>query len=172
MMADVTPRECDELDTATDDVPKCLPAHLVHKLRRRAGRAVISVTHLAVPPRDIDSRICLLLYTNYAHASEDYPTFRHRYTADTLVFHPDLAVFTGGLRGIKRWHDIGWQGYAKEKQVHIVELGYVREGFAAAKQLEKRAQHELLECLLQDLGWQVQYQTGTVYVTAMNAFSY
>ena len=54
---------------------------------------------------------------------------------------------------------------SKGKNSFIIELGYVREGFAAAKQEEKRAQHSLLKYLLQDLGWRVRYHTITLGVT-------
>jgi hypothetical protein len=85
-----------------------------------------------------------------------------------------LAIFIGGLPGGRLWCDVNWRGYAAGKTVHIVEVGYVREGFAAAKQLEKSMQHELLACLLQDLGWHVHYHTvtlgvaGTVYTDALS----
>jgi hypothetical protein len=124
--------------------------------------------------READSRICSLLYEKYALSTEDYSAFRARYDSTSLVFRPDLAIFIGGSPGGDLWYDAHWQGYAGVKTIHIVELGYVREGFAAAKQLEKRSQHALLQCVLQDLGWRVRYHTitlgvaGTVYTDGLS----
>jgi hypothetical protein len=174
IVADVLPRDDDVSDPVEDDIPRRLPVHLLTQLRRRVRRALSAVTHLAAQQGDVNSRICALLYAKYALAAEDYTAFRYRYDVDSLVFRPDLAIFTGGLPGGSLWYDVHWRGYAKEKTVHLVEVGYVREGFAAAKQLEKSLQHELLECLLQDLGWQVRYHTitlgvaGTVYTDALS----
>jgi hypothetical protein len=173
MIADVTPRTGDGDDLVDDVLPKRLPTHLLNKLRHRTRRALRVVHNLDVHTQTTDCRICALLFDKYAHDTEDYTTFRARFDTATLAFRPDLAVFVGGSADYDRWQDAHWQGYVKDKCIHIIELGYVREGFAADKQQEKRSQHALLQCLLHDLDWNVHYHTitlgvtGTIYMDAL-----
>lgn len=90
---------------------------------------------------------------------------------EVIVFRPDIAMFELRPRMRKcktahtRWQDASWMHYEGARVVHILELGYVREGFGNQKMQEKRAQHELLSVLLKDLNWTVHYHTATIGVT-------
>ena len=113
-----------------------------------------------------NGRICELLHKKYATDSESFRDFRLRFDTISMSFRPDIAILAETTRSYELWNDAHWQGYvSKSKNISIIELGYVREGFAAAKQVEKRAQHSLLKYLLQDLGWRVRYHTITLGVT-------
>ena len=63
------------------------------------------------------------------------------------------------------WSRSGWVGYVGSRSVHLVEVGFAREGLASATTASKRAQHGLLEILLTSLRWQVSYHTVTLGVT-------
>jgi hypothetical protein len=182
IMADVTidpapdaePEEA-PLHHGTEPLPKRLPAHLIAAMHARVQRALDGVTVLREGSRSTDSLICTLLLRKYGADDESYAAFRARMrnNVKTISFRPDMAVFIGGLRSHARWSTTAWRGYAGDKCVHLVELGYAREGFASAKQLEKQEQHALLVCLLRDLQWVVHLHTitlgviGTVYMDAL-----
>ena len=83
----------------------------------------------------------------------------------------------GSLAKDQVWFFPTWTGYVGTRTVHIVEVGYTREGFGRAKQTEKRSQHLLLKLLLEQNHWTVHYHTvtlgvaGTVYLDALAALS-
>ena len=136
-------------------------------MHARVQRALDGVTVLREGSRSADSLICTLLLRKYGTDDESYAAFRARMrnNVKTISFRPDMAVFMGGLRSHVRWPITTWRGYAGDKCVHLVELGYAREGFASAKQLAKQEQHALLVCLLRDLKWTVHLHTITLGVT-------
>ena len=155
-------------------VPTRLPAHLLAALHARLRRATL-VSSRGLAPSPADSQILELLHDKFGGADESLPTLLARLDVAAVSFRPDIAVFVRRPRSRcprfdpALWADPAWRVYEGAKLVHIVELGYVREGFAAAKQLQKRSQHRLLATLLRDIGWTVHYHTvtlgvaGTVY---------
>ena len=194
ILADVTLSDpaCDpDCNTANIDVishgraavPKRLPVHLLAALHARLRRAVLLVSSTDSAPLSADTLICTLLHEILGEPDEPLSVFLARLDVDTVPFRPDLAVFVQRPRSrcpsfaSTDWTNPLWRGYEGARIVHIVELGYVREGFAAAKQLQKRSQHRLLEMLLRDLGWTVHYHTatlgvaGTVYCDLVNCMT-
>jgi ribonuclease HI len=163
---DVGPDEA-SLQHGTEPLPKRLPAHLIAAMHARIRRALDGVAVLREGSRSTDSLICTLLFRKYGADGGTYAAFRTRMRpiVNTISFRPDMAVFIGGSRSHARWSMTEWCGYAGDKCVHLVELGYTREGFASAKQLEKQEQHALLVCLLRDLKWTVHLHTITLGVT-------
>jgi hypothetical protein len=129
----------------------------------------------------VDLTICRLLLAKFGTANESFRQLRDRLRVSTLSLRPDIAVFMGGAYYTTRrcpkaghsWGNRCCTAYEGERRLVIFELGYVREGFAQAKQLQKRSQHALLECLLVDRGWRVEYHTvtlgvaGTIYNDAL-----
>ena len=104
-----------------------------------------------------------------------------RFDVSTATFRPDVCIFMGGSLASEQtwsgrtWSRISraWSGYTGSRVVHIVEVGYAREGFGRAKQLEKFEQHALLQLLLEQNQWTVHYHTvtlgvaGTIYLDAL-----
>ena len=144
-------------------------------MHARVQRALDVVTVLREGSCSTDTSICTLLLRKYGTDDESYAAFRTRmrHNVATISFRPDMAVFVGGLRSHAGWSTAAWRGYTSDKCVHLVELGYTREGFASAKQIAKREQHALLVCLLRELKWTVHLHTitlgvtGTVYVDGL-----
>ena len=121
-------------------IPKRLPLHLLDDLRKRTRHALRETVDLDKTSAISSSngRICELLHKKYATDSESFRDFRLRFDAVSMSFRPDIAIFAEPTRSYELWNDAHWQGYVSaSKNISIIELGYVREGFAAAKQLEK-----------------------------------
>jgi hypothetical protein len=178
--SDVDP-EADGVVHGTIVIPRTLPAHLLAALRTRIARALAQVKDQDVPlraagspvPSTPDLDICRLLQAKFGTEGESFTDLRGRLDVAAINLRPDIAVFMGGAYQHKRkravrgnsWDDERCDAYRGDRRMLVVEVGYVREGFAKAKQLEKRAQHALLEYLLQDMGWRTEYHTITLGVT-------
>jgi hypothetical protein len=159
-------------------IPKRLPNHLLtllrgalNRLRPPAGR-----TTLSSDPDNSVHDTYRLLYTQYRNQDESYSDFIARFNCSSINFRPDIAVFEGGYRGTStQWDDPAWNAYIGNRTIHIIELGYTREGMAEKKQTQKRSQHALLCTLLRSLGWVTHYHTvtigvtGTIYKDALSA---
>jgi hypothetical protein len=170
IVADISPGDDPQVEEARSQTPKRLPIRLLRDLktrmagalehRRKAGSG--NVTHQVK-----HDRICQLLAEKYKQPEEDDKTFFTRLNLDDVHFRPDMAILEGdsccsqGQKKRKR----GQTPRTATKVIHIIELGYTREGFAKAKMAEKRRQHELLALLLEELGWTVEYHTLTLGVT-------
>jgi ribonuclease HI len=187
---DAVEPEFDNLVHGTTVVPRILPAHLLAALRTRIAHALARVgdqSHISGMRTEsqalieVDLEICRPLLSKFGTAGESLAGLRDRLDIQNITLSPDIAVFIGGTYTFKRklatrghsWDDDRFDAYCGERRILIVELGYVREGFASTKQHEKRAQHALLAHLLQDLGWSVEYHTitlgvaGTIYKDAL-----
>jgi hypothetical protein len=119
----------------------------------------------------MNKHICQLLANKYKYPEEDDDTFFTTLNLDHIHFRPDMAIVEGGSWNMtehkkrKREQGTAASPQTTTKLIHIVELGYTREGFARNKMAEKRRQHDLLALLLKDLGWTVEYHTLTIGVT-------
>ena len=187
IMADVCTDANDDSETdgvvhGTTVIPRTLPAHLLASLRIRIARALTNVKDRDVPvrttagspaPSSADLDICRLLQAKFGTEGESFTDLRDRLDVATINLRPDMAVFVGGAYQHKRkravrgnsWDDDRCDAYCGDRRMLIVEVGYVREGFATTKQLEKRAKHALLEYLLKDMGWRTECHTITLGVT-------
>ena len=156
--------------TASQQLPKRLPAHLQHLLAERLRLAVQRYGRRSTRSQSADLDILKLLHAKYSDANTTLPEFLNNFDLATVRFRPDIAMFEqGNNTNSTSWSSSVWTGYTGNKHIHLVELGYTREGFAAQTKIRKRNQHRLLERLLQDMGWTVHYHTailgvaGTIY---------
>ena len=139
-------------------------------------RALKCVVALRQDDTSPEATLCRLMHQQYGRHDETYARFRLRFDPATVSFRPDIALFEGGTVSNSRWEHSDWTGYAGAKHIHILEVGYTREGFAMQKRRDKRVQHALLEALLISIGWRVQYHTatlgvtGTIYTDACSGF--
>ena len=149
-------------------IPKRLPAHLHSQLTRRLCAAFRGL------PGPQDTVLREAAWRKYCNPSEAYMAFCTRFDSSKVTFRPDICIFMGGsLASEQTWSSrarsrtnraCGWSGYVGSRVVHIVEVGYAREGFGHAKQLEKLDQHLLLQLLLEQNQWTVHYHTVTLGV--------
>ena len=174
IVADISPDDDPPDDEPRPQVPKRLPTRLLHELRKRIAAALQDRTRNYSGPaahRKTNKNICQLLTDKYKHPEEDDDAFFTRLNLDHIHFRPDMAILEGISWNLtehkKRKSGQGTTKCPKTdaKTIHIVELGYVREGFAKSKMAEKRRQHDLLALLMEELGWTVEYHTLTIGVT-------
>ena len=151
-----------------------LPTPILRGLETRISEAIHHVyrtrSSVQVPTQlEKDRRIYQLLADKYKHPDIDYANFFTRLDTRSIHFRPDMAILVDDSQqpavGAHRTRQRGHLATGCRKTIHIVEVGYVREGFAKAKMAEERQQHELLALLLADLGWEMKYHTLTIGVT-------
>jgi hypothetical protein len=169
IVADISPDKQDDEPRAP--VPKRLPTRLLHDLKNRLEDAVQHRNRAGPGPaaqHEKNKHICQLLADKYQDPNEHEDAFYARLDLNDIRFRPDMAILEGNSWNL-RDHKKRKRGHCAcptdRKILHIVELGYTREGFANSKMDEKRRQHELLAFLLEDLGWKVEYHTLTIGVT-------
>ena len=175
LAADVNTDDANTTDTSTETpchgsfpIPKRLPTHLLSALRARLASAMHRTHTLSdgPPSSHIDSTICHALHTQFCTDGEDFPSFRARFDCNSVTFRPDIVMFEGGAHGSETtWRDPAWTRYRGKRVIHVVELGYAREGRAYATQTRKRSQHAVLALLLSAMQWTVHYHTITLGVT-------
>ena len=87
---------------------------------------------------------------------------------DSLLFFLVCLCMEAG-KYYSEWH--------VSRVIHVVELGYAREGHAYATQTRTRSQHAVLALLLSAMQWTVYYHTitlgvaGTIYCDAIAAMT-
>jgi hypothetical protein len=162
-----------DIDHGGVAIPRRLPAHLMALVRNRIRAALVAFPGGIIPDEvtTADASICRLAFRKFRHSDEEFDAFRARFRVADVVLRPDLVIFEGGRPASSTfWNRSNWQGYTSSgapasRRIHIVEFGYVREGFVRAKWADKCVQHALLEFVLADIGWHVSSYTFTLGVT-------
>jgi hypothetical protein len=156
------------IDHGGASVPRRLPAHLLDSVRVRVRAALAAFPSGVLLDEDasVNASVCRLVFDKFRLPDEHFAAFRTRFRVCDMVLRPDLVIFEGGSPASSAyWNRANWRGYVGDRRIHLVEVGYAREGFVRAKWERKCVQHALLEAVLSDMGWTVSSYTFTLGVT-------